>query len=71
MHVDIIPEYKISDSDRKAISQLLIESFLDYPLERSYYKLLPQFRYLAWIDDKLVAQVGIRLNRKLRKFGYN
>ena len=29
------------------------------PPERSYYKLLPQFRYLGWIDDELAAQVGI------------
>jgi len=59
MHVDVIPEYKILDSVREAIVKLLAESFTDYPLERSYYKLLPQFRYLAWIDDELVAQVGI------------
>lgn len=59
MHVDIIPEYEILDSTCEAISRLLVESFLDYPLGRSYYKLLPQFRYLARIDDELVAQVGI------------
>lgn len=59
MHVDIIPEYEISDSVHEAISELLVESFSDYPLERSYYKLIPQFRYLIWVDEKLVSQLGI------------
>ena len=59
MHVDVIPEYEILESTHEAICGLLAKSFTDYPPERSYYKLLPQFRYLAWIDDTLVAQVGI------------
>ena len=59
MRVDVIPEYEIIDSACEAISRLLVESFSGYPLGRSYYKLLPQFRYLAWIDGELVAQVGI------------
>lgn len=37
----------------------MVESFSDYPLDRSYYKLLPQFRYLVWAGDNLIAQMGI------------
>jgi GNAT superfamily N-acetyltransferase len=59
MLIEIIPEYKISDDVHKLTNQLLTESFADYPLVRSYYKLLPQFRYLVWIGNNLVAQVGI------------
>jgi hypothetical protein len=59
MQIEIVPEYKISDNVHKIANRLLVESFPDYPLNRSYYKLLPQFRYLVWVSDNLVAQVGI------------
>jgi GNAT superfamily N-acetyltransferase len=60
MQIEIVPEYKISDNVHKLVNRLLVESFPDYPLNRSYYKLLPQFRYLVWVSDRLVAQVGIK-----------
>jgi GNAT superfamily N-acetyltransferase len=59
MRIEIILEYKIPDDVHKLANRLLVESFPDYPLGRSYYKLLPQFRYLVWLGDNLVAQVGI------------
>ena len=33
--------------------------FPDYRLNRSDYKLLPQFRYLVWEGENLIAQMGI------------
>lgn len=59
MLIELIPEYKISDDVHKFANRLLVESFPDYPLERSYYKLLPHFRYLVWEDNNLIGQMGI------------
>lgn len=59
MRVEIVPEYKISNDVHKLANRLLVESFSDYPLERSYYKLLPQFRYLVWAGKNLIAQMGV------------
>lgn len=59
MRIEILPEYELSDHVHKLANRLLVESFPDYPPDRSYYKLLPQFRYLVWADDNLIAQVGI------------
>jgi predicted acetyltransferase len=58
MQIELVPEYKLSDRVRQLLTQLLVTSFPDYP-DRSYYKLMPQFRYLVWAGDVLVAQVGI------------
>jgi GNAT superfamily N-acetyltransferase len=60
MQIETVPEYKLSDNDHRLANKLLVESFPDYyPLDRSYYKLLPQFRYLVWVNENLVAQMGI------------
>jgi GNAT superfamily N-acetyltransferase len=59
MLIEIVPEYKLSSDVRKLVNRLLVASFPDYPLDRSYYKLLPQFRYLVWKDENLIAQMGI------------
>jgi hypothetical protein len=59
MPIEIVPEYKLSNDVREIINQLLVASFPDYPLVRSYYKLLPQFRYLVWEGENLIAQMGI------------
>jgi GNAT superfamily N-acetyltransferase len=59
MLIEVVQEYKLSIDDHKIVNQLLVESFSAYPLDRSYYKLLPQFRYLVWKGDNLIAQMGI------------
>lgn len=59
MKIEAVVEYKISSNIRSHINQLLQQSFPDYPLERSYYKQLPQFRYLVWLGESLIAHVGI------------
>jgi GNAT superfamily N-acetyltransferase len=58
MQIELVPEYKLSDLVRQLLTELLVASFPDYP-DRSYYKLMPQFRYLVWAGDDLVAQMGI------------
>lgn len=58
MKIEIVAEHKVDQGVHKQLYSLLGQSFPDYP-ERSYYKLLPQFRYLVWAGDKLVAQMGV------------
>jgi GNAT superfamily N-acetyltransferase len=60
--VDIIKlnEYEIDDKIEKSILNLLVESFPDvYPRDRIYFKQIPHFRYLAYDNEALVAQVGL------------
>ncbi len=59
MLIEIVQEYKISDDIHELVNRLLVGSFPDYPHNRSYYKLLPQFRYLVWEGESLIAQMGI------------
>jgi GNAT superfamily N-acetyltransferase len=59
MLIEIVPEYQLSDDVRKLANRLLVSSFPNFPLDRSYYKLLPQFRYLVWEGENLIAQMGI------------
>jgi hypothetical protein len=59
MPIEIVPEYKLSSDVRKLATQLLVASFPDYPRDRSYYKLLPQFLYLVWEGENLIAQMGV------------
>lgn len=59
MLIETIPEYKLSDDVHKLANRLLVESFPNYPSGRSYYKLLPQFRYLVWAGEALIAQMGV------------
>lgn len=59
MSVETVAEYKIPSNVYKLINHLLIRSFPNYPSERSYCKLLPQFRYLVWMGENLIAHMGI------------
>jgi GNAT superfamily N-acetyltransferase len=59
MHIEIVSEYQIAPDVHKLANQLLVESFSNYPTERSYYKLLPQFRYFVWTGETLIAQMGV------------
>jgi hypothetical protein len=47
MPIEIVPEYKLSSDVHNLANRLLVSSFPNFPLDRSYYKLLPQFRYLV------------------------
>ncbi len=59
MHFQIILEHEIASETHELINQLLVKSFPGFPSERSYYKLLPQFRYLGWMNENLIAHAGI------------
>jgi hypothetical protein len=52
-------EYEIEQNVKLHIQNLLVQSFPEYPQERIYYKLLPQFRYLAWMGEELIAHMGV------------
>jgi GNAT superfamily N-acetyltransferase len=59
MRIETVPEYRIAPNVDKLANRLLVKSFPDYPKERSYYKLLPQFRYFVWAGESLIAQMGV------------
>jgi GNAT superfamily N-acetyltransferase len=59
MRIETIPEYEISRDVNQLIIRLLVDSFPSFPPDRSYYKILPQFRYLVWADEKLIAHMAI------------
>jgi hypothetical protein len=59
MRIETIPEYEISRDVNQLIIRLLVDSFPSYPPDRSYYKILPQFRYLVWAGENLIAQMGV------------
>jgi GNAT superfamily N-acetyltransferase len=55
-----INEYEIDAELEKSIQELLTESFPGiYPEDRIYYKQMPHFRYLAYDQETLIAQVGL------------
>ncbi len=59
MHIQRIEEFQISESVHQQINTLLNNTFGDYYLERSYYKQLPTFRYLAWEGEQLIAHMAV------------
>jgi GNAT superfamily N-acetyltransferase len=59
MPIEVVPEYKLSNDVHNLATQLLVASFPNFPFDRSYYKLLPQFRYLVWENENLIAHMGI------------
>jgi GNAT superfamily N-acetyltransferase len=59
MRIENILEYEISSDVNKLIIELLVDSFPSSPLDRSYYKILPQFRYLVWVEDNLIGHMAI------------
>lgn len=59
MRIETVPEYEISSDVNKLIIRLLLDSFPIFPPDRSYNKILPQFRYLVWADEKLIAHMAI------------
>jgi hypothetical protein len=59
MQIELVPEYKLSSDVHNLANRLLLASFPNFPLVRSYYKRLPQFRYLVWENENLIAHMGI------------
>ncbi len=53
-----IAEYEIQKETHSKIQTLLQQSFDAYP-QRSYYKQVPNFRWLVWDGANLVGQMGV------------
>lgn len=58
MHIETKLEHEIDPQLHGKIRWLLEECFPGYPA-RSYFKQLPQFRYLAWGNGELLAHVSV------------
>ena len=59
MTIQRIEELLIDIPTREVIHRLLEDSFPDYPLGQSYYKQLPDFRYLVWEQEELIGHMAI------------
>ncbi|MFK0524430.1 hypothetical protein ACINKY_19720 [Paenibacillus illinoisensis] len=61
MRIDQVFEFEIGVELTEKIQALLIKSFPEvYPVDRIYFKQVPQFRFLAFNDEnELVGQVGL------------
>lgn len=59
MQIQRLEEFQIEQSLQQQIGDLLGECFSDYPEDRSYFRQLPDFRYLAWMDQQLVAHLAV------------
>lgn len=59
MRIKRIEEFLMTTPINEAIEHLLQESFPDYPLKQTYFKQVPNFRFLAWEETKLIGQAAI------------
>ena len=59
MDFNRIEEFLIPTEKHQAIQDLLKRSFADYPQNQSYYKQLPDFRFLVWKKDQLVGHLAV------------
>lgn len=59
MFIQHIEEYKIPEEVHQKISKLLAAAFSGYPSGRTYYKQLPNFRYLIWDGEMLVGHMAV------------
>jgi GNAT superfamily N-acetyltransferase len=59
MFIQRIEEYKIPGAVHCQIGALLEASFSGYPKGRTYYKQLPDFRYLVWESEQLIGHMAV------------
>ena len=59
MKINRIIEFDISKELHQQITELRNSCFPENSKPRSYYKQLPHFRYLVFIEDTLVAHMGV------------
>lgn len=59
MKLEKITEYELSETQAAEIQRLLATCFPEFLANRIYFKQRPQFRFLAWKEKQLVAQVGV------------
>ncbi|PHN02986.1 GNAT family N-acetyltransferase [Flavilitoribacter nigricans] len=58
MRIERLEEFKLSGTVRAKIAALLKEGFGVYPEGRTFYKQLPDFRYLAWDGEDLLGHLA-------------
>jgi GNAT superfamily N-acetyltransferase len=59
MKLQRIEEFQVNPQIHEKIRQLFEECFPHYPKDRTYFKQLPNFRYLYWEGDQLIAHMGV------------
>jgi len=59
MFIQRIEEFKIPAEVHQKIGALLSEAFWGYPKGQTYYKQLPDFRYLLWNGDQLIGHMAV------------
>ena len=59
MKINRIIEFDISQELHQQITELRNSCFPENSKPRYYYKQLPHFRYLVFVEDTLVAQMGV------------
>lgn len=59
MTIQRIEEFQITPEQHQAIHQLLTHCFDGYPPDRTYFKQLPSFRFLAFEDTHLIAHLAV------------
>jgi len=59
MKLQHLHEYEIDELLEAAIAGLLGECFPEYPKGRIYYKQMPDFRFLCWENEALVAHMAV------------
>lgn len=52
-------EFSISETTHQAIHQLLSRNFSGYPKNQTYFKQLPNFRYLVWHQNQLIGHMAV------------
>jgi GNAT superfamily N-acetyltransferase len=59
MRIDRVEEFAITAPAFAQMRDLLQGAFPGYPQDRSYFKVRPHFRYLAWDGETLAGQMGV------------
>ncbi len=59
MEIERLEEFALPEGVRESIMALLRECFPDYPEQRSFFKQLPAFRYLAWAQSELIGHLAV------------
>lgn len=59
MKLERLCEFEIGETTEAAIAGLLGQCFPDYPRGRIYYKQLPDFRFLCWENNTLIAHMAV------------
>ncbi len=59
MFIQRIEDFQIPKEIDIQIGELLEEAFPGYPKGQSYYKQVPDFRYLVWNEEELIGHMAI------------